>query len=126
MPFICAFVPEDDNFRDSDEKLLGRDGGAGTMKAMENVMDIHKVLPDELANPIVVRNSLIATLQSLITQCWPFNAAVIHEGPGNIQNLRFQKELHILVENSDSISPTLWETGELNCTDRRLNGGEVT
>jgi hypothetical protein len=48
--FVVALVSKDDDFRYSDEELFSRDSSASTAEVVENVVDIKKMLPDELTN----------------------------------------------------------------------------
>ena len=94
-------------FRDSDEKLLGKDSGTGTAESMEDVMDVHEVLPDEGADARFVRNGVEAAIRCLIARGRPLDATVIHIRPGNIRDLRLQDEGHIFVKVGTSISSAL-------------------
>jgi hypothetical protein len=90
--FVIALVPEDSDFWDSDGDLLGGDSGAGAEEAVEDAMDIIQVFPNEAADLQVSQNGFIPTILSLVVCCGPFNASVIYEGNGSVQDLGLKDE----------------------------------
>ena len=60
--FVGALVSKDGDFRLGDGKLLGRDGGTGAEKAVEDTMDIVDVDPDKAADLWVSGDSLIPSI----------------------------------------------------------------
>ncbi len=111
MAFIVALVTQYDDFRDSNKELLCRDSSASTAEAVENTVDIREVLPDELADAGVVGQSFIHTVAGFIARDWPFDAAVIDEGPGYMRDLRLQNEGYIFVEDGNCIGPSHGQSG---------------
>jgi len=87
VAIVIALVPKDDNLRACDDDLLGGDCGSGTVEAVEDVMDVLEVFPDELIDVRVLWNGLIVTVFSLVAGLRSFDGRVIHECVGNLRNL---------------------------------------
>jgi hypothetical protein len=104
---IVAFVSENDDFGDGNEKFLCRDGGAGAEKLMEYVVDVVQMFPDKVADLIVSRNHFVPSVLSFIT-CWQaFDASVIHKGVGLVGDLGLEDEDYIAVEYCAGGGPSL-------------------
>ena len=76
---VSALVPEDDDFGDCNEELLGGYGGASAAETMEDAVYIVKVLPNEAAYLIVLGNCLESAVVSFVSSRGPFDAAVVHK-----------------------------------------------
>jgi hypothetical protein len=104
---IVAFVSKNDDFGDGDEKFLCRDGGTGTEKSMEYVVDIVQMFPDEVADLIVSRNHFIPSVLGFIMRWWAFDASVVHKGVGLVRDLGLEDEDYITVEYCTGSGPSL-------------------
>ena len=62
VAFIIALVAKEGDFWDCDGNLLGRNGGAGTEKTVEDVVDIIEVFPDKMPDLRISGNGLIPTI----------------------------------------------------------------
>jgi hypothetical protein len=65
-PVVSALVPEDVDFGTCDDDLLGGDGGTSGAEAMEDAVEVLKVLPDGLADARVFRDGVVAPVVRLV------------------------------------------------------------
>jgi hypothetical protein len=119
-------VPKNDDFGAGDDDLLCGDGGSCDVKAVENAMDVLKVLPDELANARVFRDRGVAAIISFVVSGRPLNGAVIYERSGNVRDFRGEEEGYVVMEYCYGVHPALWEASQPQCADGGLYCGEVT
>jgi hypothetical protein len=85
--FVVAFVSEYDDFGDSDEEFLCRDGGASTKESMEYAVDVVQMFSDETADLVVSGNRLIPTVLGFVARWQTFDASVVHKGVCFVGNL---------------------------------------
>jgi hypothetical protein len=104
---IVAFVSENDDFGDGDEKFLCRDGGTGAEKSMEYAVDVIQMFPDEAADLIVSRNRFVPSILGFITRWRAFDASVVHKGVGLVGDLGLEDEDYITVEYCAGSGPSL-------------------
>ena len=112
VAFVVTLVAKDHNFWDCNKQLFSRNSGASTAEAMEDTVDINKVLPDEGADARIVRNGVIAAVAGFIMCGRPFDAAVVHVGPGDMRDFWFKDKGDIFVKYCPSVGPTLRQAGE--------------
>jgi hypothetical protein len=119
-------VAEDNDFWDCNKKLFSGNSGSGTAEAVEDAVHIVEVFPDEFADAGVVGNCFEAAIGCFILGGRAFDAAVIHERASDVRDFQLKDEGNIVMKDANSISPTLWETSKMHCSNGRLNGGEVS
>ena len=88
-------------------------------------MDVVEVFPNEFADAGVVGNGVVAAAGDLIARCQALDAAIVHEGPRDVGDLRLKHEGDVIVENGNRVGPALWEAHQANRADRGLHRGEV-
>ena len=98
---------------------------ASAAEVVEDVVDVREVLPDEFVDARVVRNHVVAAAGDLVVRCQALDAAIVHEGPHDVRDLRLEHEGDVIVENGDRVGPALREVHEADCADRGLDCGEV-
>src|SRR6266851_1293196 len=104
--FVSTFVAQNDHLRDCDEKFLCGDCSTGTLEAVENVVDIGEMFPDEPADEWVSGDGFVPAICCFIACRRPLDATVVHKGPGNVGDLRLQNKGDIFMEYSAGIGPT--------------------
>ena len=98
---------------------------ASAAEVVEDVVDVREVLPDEFVDARVVRNRVVAAAGDLVVRCQALDAAIVHEGPRDVRDLRLEHEGDVIVENGDRVGPALREAHEADRADRGLDRGEV-
>jgi len=111
MAFVIALVTKDGDFGNGNGDLLGRNGGAGTKKVVENAMDIVEVLPDKAADLGVSRNSLILSILSFVAGSRSLDAGIVCKGLSRVWDLRFKNEDDVSMKNQHGTGPSLGQTG---------------
>ena len=74
---------------------------------MEDVVDVAEMLSNEVSNLLVVRDGFETSVFGLVL-CWgTFDAAVIHEGPGDVWNFGLKNEGDVFMKNGAGVCPAL-------------------
>ena len=74
------------------------------------------MLPDEAADPAVLRDCLKGAVGGLVSRCGTTNGDVVDVGDHVLGNLQLKDVCYVIVEDGDSISPTHREFGETEGT----------
>ena len=83
------------------------------------------MLPNEPADPTVLRDCLKGAVRGLVSRCGTTNGDVIDVGDCVLRNLRLKDVHHIIVEDGDSVSPTHRKFGEMEGAIWCLESGVV-
>jgi hypothetical protein len=83
------------------------------------------VLPDELTDSGIFWYSFVTAVASFRARGGSFDAAVVHEGPGNVRDFWFEDKGDVFVKNGDRVSPTHRQTSESYSAEWGLDGCEV-
>jgi hypothetical protein len=65
--FISASLSHYNNFRNTDEELLGRDHGTCVIESMQNPIDIQAMVPNELSNSTILWVAFVSTVREFIS-----------------------------------------------------------
>ena len=82
-------MSENDNFRYGNKEFFGRDGCTSMGETVEDTMYVMEVLPDESADAGIVQQGLVVTSIGLKACRRSLDAAVVHEGPGDMRDFQF-------------------------------------
>ena len=93
---------------------------------LDDVVEVLKVLPDEAADPAVLRDCLEGPVGGLVSRCRTSDRDIVNVGDRVLGNLWLKDVRHIIVEDGDSISPTHWQFGETEGAIWCLESGVVT
>jgi hypothetical protein len=108
VAFIVALVAQNYDFWYCYKQFCGRDSGASTVEAVEDVMEVEQVLPDKLLNARVIWDGLVLTSIDFVSRRGSFDAAVINIQPGDMGDLGFQQKGDVLMKDHPCIGPALW------------------
>jgi len=71
-------------------------------------VDVVEMFPDEATHLIVVGDCLKSTVVCLVSSRGPLDAAVIHEGPGDVGYFGLEDEGDVFMKDGTGVRPSLW------------------
>ena len=92
---------------------------------LDDVVEVLKVLPDEVVDPAVLWDCLEGAVNGLVSRCGTTNGDVVDVGDHVLRNLQLKDVCHVVMEDGDSVSPTHWQFGEMEGAVWRLESGVV-
>jgi len=88
MAFVVALVSKDYDFRDSNEEFLCQDSGISAAKAVEDMVDVVEMLPDEAAHLHIAWDRFEPSIVCFVAGLSSFDSTIIHKRPCDVWDLR--------------------------------------
>ena len=89
------------------------------------VVEVLKVLPDEVADAAVLQDGLEGAIRGLVSHCGTTNGDIINVGDHVLGNLWLKNVCHIVVEDGNCVSPTHQDFGKTKGVIWHLESGVV-
>ena len=92
---------------------------------LDDVVEVLKMLPDEVTNATVLQDGLEGAIGGLVSHCGTSDGDVVDVGDHVLGNLWLKDVHYIVVEYGDSVSPTHQQFGEMEGAVWCLKSGVV-
>jgi hypothetical protein len=124
MAFISALLSNHNNFRNTNEQLLGRDCDACMVESMENTINILAMVPNEALYSRIVGMVFISTIGELISGVCAKNIDIILKIWGYF-DFMLEDEGYIILEHCRRVHPPLGKHSQMKSAKRCLEGHDV-
>jgi hypothetical protein len=74
MAFVIALLPEDDDGQDAQLEFFARECATNVLEALQDMVDVGKVLPDEAADTSIFGDGLVSAIGILVVGNRTFTA----------------------------------------------------
>ena len=125
LAFQGANVPYNGNLSHTQEGLLTGEGSPTILHTLDDMVEVLKVLPDEVVDPDILQDGFEGAIGGLVCHGRATNGHIVDIGYGVLGNLQLKDVCHIIVEDGYSVGPTHQEFGQMEHTIWCSKGGVV-
>jgi hypothetical protein len=101
VAFIIALLPEDDNGQDAQIKFFAGECATDVLEALEDTVDIGKVLPDEVVDTSIFGDGLVDAVRALIVGNWTFYSDIVNKWNGEEGNFFSEDVVNVSLHDLD-------------------------
>jgi hypothetical protein len=122
---VATQMAYDEDFGATELALGARPSAADILHALHEPIESHEMFPDKPANAGVLGDSFEDTIGAFVAGSWTKSGGIIKERNGVFGYLVFEDVGDISLENGDRVTPSHWNSGDAESTERGLEGGKV-
>jgi hypothetical protein len=101
VAFVIALLPEDNDGRDTQLEFFAREYAADVFEALQDTVDIGKILPDEAADTSIFRDGLVSAVGILIAGNRTFYSDIINKWNGEQGNFFLKDVVNVSLHDLD-------------------------
>jgi hypothetical protein len=111
VAFIIALLPEDDDGQDAQLEFFAGECAADIFEALQDTVDIGKVLPDEAADTGIFRDGLISAVGILIAGNRTFYSNIVNKWNGEQGNFFSKDIVNVSLHDLDRVRMAHYQMG---------------